>query len=501
MTNKTTATNKVRPILCIELLKTFSPTELKNLEKVLSFEYFNTDDWIQKLLKALEKHVLNSGVFDDEKQCKVYQEVFEHLPTPEGVLKKNERDWLNKNLNKLIRMAELFLSIQELKKNNYHKCDLLYPELLARKQYQLFNRHINKDKKTLDKRDNKGVEYYRQKYKIEKAVRDYLYQSGRFLTKEDNLSDLIQNLDMYYALDKLALYITALSMRHVPDKGKYDLSSMETIAPLLDLPQYIDTPLIVLHRATINLMKTESETAYFDLLNYLDQYEPIVPTDALKGFYTVTVNHFVGQITRGRLDYNGKMFDLYKIMDKKNLLADKDFIPVVKLKNVVTVSCRVKEYEWATNFIERYRMYIREDIRDSVCHYNLGTIAFHQKDYATAHSKFIQVGKVNRTYDINVRAMILKCLYEKEKDYNDYTMQSFRSAKQFFRENKSLPTKTRMSYTNFIKILIPLYRLRHDINKTQADIERLKEKLNKQKINSHRGWLLEKIQELEHKIK
>ena len=500
MTNKTTATNKVRPILCIELLKTFSPTELKNLEKMLSFEYFNTDDWIQKLLKALEKYVLNSGVFDDEKQYKVYQEVFDHLPTPEKVLKKNERGWLNKKLNKLMRMAELFLSIQELKKNNDHKCDLLYPELLVRKQYQLFNRHINKDKKTLE-RYNKGAEYYLQKYKIEKSVRDYLHQSGRFFTKEDNLPELIQNLDMYYALDKLDLHATALSMIHVPGKETYDLTSMDAITPLLDLPQYVDSPLITLYRANINLMKTETELAYSDLLNYLNQYESVVPIDILKGFYVSTANYFVEQISRGKLEYKRKMFELYKVMHDKNLLMEKGLIPANRLKNIVTIGCRVEEYELAKTIIEHYRPNIRQEIRDSVCDFNLGTIAFYQKDYITAHGKFVQVGEVNKIYDVNVRINILKCLYEKEKDYNDYTVQFFRSAGKFFRGNKSLPKKTIMSCTNFIKILIPLYRLRHNINRTQTDIERLKEKLNKQKINSHRGWLLEKIEELEHKIK
>jgi len=492
--------DKKRPVLCIELLRTFSLEELEGLEKVLSDEYFNTDVWVKKLLKTLKKYVLKSGVFDNDTQCMVYQKVFEHLPTPEDTLKKDERNWLNKKLNKLMRLAELFLSIQSLKKSDDYKCNLLYPELLARKQYQSFNRHIKRDKATLDKWANKGIAYYTQKYEIEKAVRDYLHQSGKFFTKKDNLPDLIQNLDMCYVLGKLDLHITALSMRYVPGKGQYDLTSMDATTLLLDLPQYADNPLIMLYKANVILMKTESETAYSDLLNLLNQYESVVPVEVLKVFYTSAANYCAAQIRLGKLEYNRKTFELYKIMDDKELLIDGGFVPAGRLKNVVTMGCRVKEYEWATNIIEGYRPYIREEIRDSVCHFNLGTIAFYQKDYATAHSSFIQVQQVNKTYDINVRIVILKCLYEKDKDYNDYTMQSFRSTEKFFRENKSLPTKTIMTNTNFIKILIPLYRLRHDINTTQKDIERIRMRLNKQKINSHRGWLMEKIEELEQRL-
>ncbi len=487
--------DKKRPVLCIELLSTFSSEELENLEKILSYEYFNTDVWVTKLFQALKKYVLKSGVFDDDIQRTVYQETFDHLPTPEDTLKTSERNWLNKKLNSLMRLAELFLSIENLKKNDDHKCDLLYPDLLARKQYQSLNRHIKKDKKELDKWDNKGNEYYARKYKIEKTIFSYFHQSGR-LIKEDNLPELIQNLDMCYILDKLDLHATALSMVYVPDKGTYDFTSMDATASLLDLPQYVSNPLIILYRANIALMETESESAYFDFLKHLGQYESEVPVDVLKGFYTSATNFCVEQISLGKLEYNRKMFELYKIMDDKNLLIDGGFIPAIRLKNVVTASCRVGEYEWAKNIIVRYRPYIREEIRDSVYHLNLGNIAFHQKDYEMAHSEFAQVDKVSKIYDINVRVAILKCLYEKQKDYNDYTMRSFRSTEKFFRENKSLPTKTIINCTNFLKILVRLYRLRHDVNTTQTDIERLRERLNKQKINEHKGWLLEKIEEL-----
>jgi len=447
----------------------------------------------------LEKYVLTSGVFDNEVQCKVYWEVFEHLPAPKGALKQNERDWLNKNLSKLMRMAELFLSIQDIKESDDHKCDLLYPKLLARKQYQSFNRHIKKDIKAFDKQVNKGATYYVQKYKTEKAILHYLHQSGQ-LIKKDNLPELIQNLDMYYALEKLDLHITTLSMAHVPGKGMYDLSSMDATASLLDLPQYADNPLITLYQANVTLMKTESEAAYFDLLNLLNQYESLVPLDVLKGFYTAAANHCAGQINRGNLEYNKKMYDLYTIMDDKQLLIDGGAIPAIKFKNVVIMGCRVGEYDWATEFIERYRLYIRQEIRDSVCHFNLGIVSFHQKDFTSAHGEFIQVGKVNRTYDINVKILIIKCLYEGETDY-DSMMRSFRTSEKYFRENKSLSAKSKTSYANFIKILSLLYRVRHDVNAIKADVERIKEKLDARKVNSDKRWLLEKIKELQNKIK
>lgn len=50
---------------------------------------------------------------------------------------------------------------------------------------------------------------------------------------------------------------------------------------------------------------------------------------------------------------------------------------------------------------------------------------------------------------------------------------------------------------NFIQILINLYRLRHNVNATKADAERIKEKLNTQKVSRDKQWLLDKIEELQ----
>jgi len=190
------------------------------------------------------------------------------------------------------------------------------------------------------------------------------------------------------------------------------------------------------------------------------------------------------------------MFDLQKIMYEKNLIAEGSFVNAQQIKNIVTLACKVEEYDWAREALEYYKSYIRRQVRDSVYHFNLGTIAFYQKDYEAAYDKFVQVDKINTAYDTNARMLITKCLYEKETEYSEYTMQAFRSAERFFRDRPSLTTKNKKGYKNFIQILIALYRIRHNVNAKPEDIERIKNKLNDQKVNSDKRWLLEKIEEL-----
>jgi len=391
---------------------------------------FNKDECIIRLLKSLKKYVLHGKEFGEQEQCIVYEKTFTYKSAPQKILSKNQRSLLNIKMNTLMRLAEQFLAAQTLKENESYKCELLYDNLLKRKQYWLLSRHLKKHKKELSQQQEKDVTYYAHQSKVEQVIFDYLHYSGQ-LAQEDNLPDLICSLDMNYLLSKLELQLTALSMRHIPDKKEYDLSSMTAMTKLLDLPQYAGQPLIILYRANVALMKVKSDETYFNLLSLLAQYESLVPISILKGFYTTAVNHCATQINLGKLDYIKNVFYLYKAMDTKNLLIDNGFISNTNLKNIVTAACRVEEFSWAEDAVERYRQYLRRSIRDSVCHFNLGVIAFHQKDYETAHDKFIQVDSIDKIYDINTRVLILKCLYEKEKDYSEYTMQAFRSAHKY----------------------------------------------------------------------
>ncbi len=490
---------KNRPFLCIELLNTFSKKEIEDFIHFVSCPCFNKDESIGKLLEALKKYALNGKEFGESERSSVYEKTFIDKPPPEKVLNKNQRSLLNVKMNNLTGLAEQFLAMQAVKENKSYRCEPLYDTLLKRRQHRLLNKHLKKHEEELAQQKEKDTAYYAHRSKVEQVTFDYLHQSDQ-LMKKDNLPDLIHSLDMNYLLNKLELQLTALTMPHIFGKKEYDLSSMTAMTALLDLPQYAEHPLIILYRASVALTETKSDEAYFNLLNLLEQYEPLVPTSMLKGFYITAVNHCATKIASVALEYIKNVFNLYKIMDAKKILIDNGFISRSDLKNIVTAACRVEEFTWAKEAIERYRSYLRKSVRDSVCHFNLGVVAFYQKNYETAHDKFVQVDKIDKTYDINTRIMIIKCLYEKETDYN-HTMQAFRSAQRYFNDNKVLPTKTKKRYVNFIKILIKIYSFRDKVNTKKAKLEDIKKELNTQKVNCDKRWLLEKIEELMQKLK
>jgi len=487
---------KQRQFLCIDLLNTFSEKELEGLKELMSCKYFNTDRYISPLLRLLKKHVLGKTAFTPELQVKVYAEVFFNLPRPNDILDKKQRSHLNAKMSILTRLAERFLVAENISNDELQKNELLYDTLLKRRQIRLFEKRMKGDNRILDEQKKVDELHHYQRYIIERKQMDYLYQTGR-LVAEDNLPKIISELDTYYLLSKLSLYSTALSLQHASSKKQYDSEVFKAgISELMKRPEYARHPIVELFITSVTLLETKNNDTYTKLLALLDEHAEIVPIYLMKSFYGTANVYCAGQIILGHVKYNQKVFDLMKIMHDKNLFVEDNFIQIGQIKNMVTVACRVEEYDWAEEILDHYKRYIRREIRDSVYHFNFGAIAFYKKDYEAAHDKFIQVDKIDTVYDINTRVLILKCLYQKETEYSEYTMQAFRSAERFFRSHQSITPKSKKGYKNFIQILIALYRTRHNINAKPEDIERIKNKLNEQKVNSDKRWLLEKIEDL-----
>jgi len=487
---------KKKEFNCIDILNSFSEKEITNLVNIVSCPYFNSNKQVIRLLDILKKYVWRKRTFDENIQRLIYVKVFEDKEKPKEKLNKSQKNMLYARMGMLTQLMEKFLSIQAMEKNEAYKYDLLYPELLERQLFRLFKQRIKKEREKFDIEPAKIEDHYIQYYKLENNVLEYFYLSDR-LNKEDNLPDSIYNLDIYYLLNRLSLQLTSLSIQRNYGR-EYDTSNEEILAPLLDYPKYAQHPMVMLYIANIELVKTKDSKLYLNILGLLNKHGHVIPRKTLKKFYTICISHCTRELNAGNSEYERKMYELFRIMHDKSLILDQgESISSVVIKNMVIIGCRVKEFEWSTEMTEYYRSFTPESIREHVYNFNLGIIAFNQKDFELAHDRFNLVGKINLSYDINVRVLIMKCLYETGDSYEEPTMQKFRTAESYFKDNKSLSAQRKKRYQNFIQILKYLYRTRHKEGRMTA--QKIKKKLDAQTINADPKWLNEKITELKQK--
>jgi len=386
---------------CIQYLNSFKQTELLDLQNLVSCDYFNTDKSIVLLLKILIEKVVGKETFDNEMQLIVYDIIFECKKEKQSLNQKQKRKLHNK-LNTLTRLIENYIVLDGIKDQKAYQEDLLLKKIKEKKLYGIFQRKISRSNKLLTKEQIRNKEYYYRSFIRELHVLDFQFIEGiLYENKEYGLDVLNNQLDLFYILNKLNLKITMLTLEKTTKK-KFDDSTFDSIASLLNLPQYINHAVIKVYNIAIEMLKTKNVESYQLLQQLLIENASLFERDDLIGFYDLMANFCIYHLQKGIFKHK-EMFLLFKTMDNHNLVASDEFSLIMKLKNMVAIACKVNEFEWAKDIIEKYTPYIRMEIRDSVKHLNLGAISFYQKNYENALSHSIKVDTINTVYDKSCR--------------------------------------------------------------------------------------------------
>lgn len=480
-----------------KLLYSFSKNELKNFEKFVKSPYFNTDQIVVKLYNELEKEIKKKTLPEDMSGIKIYNKLLNKNAVKS--LDKEQDAYLRAKISILNQLIKAFFMIEALKENQVHHYMLLHEKLLKKKLFDMLKSSLKKEDKYLEGQKNRGIDYYFHKSQSEQTKLNVTYYQGR-VGKEDNLSELMYNFDLYYLIKRHSFHLAAISFMEISGKKSFDNKTLHAISTLANLPQYADEPLLNTYRAAILTLES-GEKSHFENLLELLKSELNIPKDNLTDFFKIAISFCARQLNEGISSYYKTSFDLYKTMDDKDLLIEKGIIPENNLKNIITISCRAHQVEWAIQTLNKYKSFIREEVREEVYHYNLGVIEFYQHNYSKAHDYFTMVyqslNKINDIYNINVRIMILKCDYEIEETYQESSVAQWHASKKFIRTNESLSSKNKIAWQNFIYIASLLHQIKHKY--TRTTLEQVKQKMEELGSNSiaDKQWLLDKIKELQ----
>lgn len=485
-----------RDYLLVQLLQALNKQELRDFKDFVACRYFNTDQFVIILLDTLLEYKVNEVEFTAVLQVKVYKKVFTKKEKPKGELNVKQKSFLAAKMNILLDLAKTFLCNEGLKKNDACRNELLLNSLIEKNQDQLFNRIISKEKKRLNDKSNKGFQDYENEFKLESAHLNYLTNSNLIL-KKDNLQELNKSIDVYYILSKLETHSLAMSISKASAGKHYNLNIMPTLAYLLNQKEYNNHTLVNLQLISIELQAKNCEEVYKKLMNQLDANYEFISKTALDSFYAIASNFCSKQIIKGNRTYYNEMFGIYQRRDKKNLLLKNNNINIGTLKNLVTLSSRVEAFDWAIQMIEKYIPSVKKELRESVYHFNLGTIAFYKNDFDQALYHFIRVENVNLIYNINCKMMILKSHYLLDNEFDERTLRIFLMAERYIKSQKKMATNNKKAYKNFVRILINIYKFKHRTGKISK--ENILKKIHNMDFMSDKKWLLQMLKNLPDK--
>lgn len=247
---------------------------------------------------------------------------------------------------------------------------------------------------------------------------------------------------------------------------------------------------------TIYMSLTDSnDSQYYDamktmLANKMHQFS----TDERHDLYSFASNYCILQIHLGQSQYQRELFQLYQQGLTTELLLNNNIISEWNYKNIATLGCSLKEFDWTEQFIQNYRDALPPNRRENAYNFNLANLYYNQKKYNEALTALMQVQFTDVKHHLNTNMLLLRTYFAlRDTEALLSLIETFRI---YIIRNRKLTTAEKKGFTNFLRFSKNLVLLKHHAStfsrKTlEEKLQALRQKIDTTQNVINKYWLLE----------
>lgn len=391
-------------------------------------------------------------------------------------------------LSYLKESIEKFLVIHSIQNDTLLYKRQLESELLKRNlliNFKQENKEVDELLKTNKTRDS---DYFYNTFYNELLKLNYISISQN-RDEKNNIENVMIQLDKFYLSKKLQIASEVINIKNILST-EYNTFMLDEIISYLQNHEYTAEPAIQVYLLIIKTLQEPENESYYTELEILLQHN--IQKFTLKELYEIyqyLQNYCIKKINIGDVSYQNKLFDNYKIQIDNNIIIYSGNISQWDYKNIVTIALRLKEIDWAEQFILRYKNYLTIQHKENAYSYNYANVLFRKGDYDASLKMLQHVNMTDVYYKLDARSMLLKTYYElNEYETLKYHAQAF---KKFLHRDKIISPYQKEIYLNMITYIMKLHKakgikskikkIKHDIKQANrtADINWLKDAAEK----------------------
>lgn len=469
----------------ITLLQIFSKYELNRFRKFLLSPYLNDQEDLVRLFEIVNESLRKDegALFGLDKET-VWKALYPKQKFDDAHLRRLASD---------LTQAALRFLVEEARKQNPLAEALELQKVLEKPELQKHLAGVERQiKKQLEKASGQSTWYYLSQFHLHWNTYN---RASKVVATADFMEKLLpadHALEYFYVVQKLKFYVTWLIFRGFRSTQQ-ELIVMPGFWEYIRQPHFDAVPLVSIYRDVIRcLTEPDDEQHFRDFIDNLEKFAAKLAEDDLRECYYIAQNYCAFKVNQGKTEYYEVFFSLFKNIIHLGILLENGLLSEGVFKNMVTVSLRVGEFEWAENFIREYSEHLPSNIRENARTFNLASLYLQQKRYGEVIELLRDVEYNDVIYALGSKLLLTLTYYEQGEFLAlDSLMDSFRI---YLRRNKVISKRLKREYSNFLNILKKLTNLSSSNAKS---ISNLKNKILKTDSVTSKKWLLEKIEEIE----
>lgn len=470
-----------------KLVQYIRDLDRKDRDKFMQFvdsPYFNQHKPTQKLLHIILKEL-------DRKKPRLEKErVFDLLFKGESYQEQSLYNVMS-NLKKLLHR---FVAQQQFEAKDLQ--EELYTVTWAydNNKFDLLTNRGKHLQKQLDKVPFHDDQYYYTNYQLN-LMMGYYQSQYVDRSKSKELQEMLHQLDNYYILEKLR-NSCHLKAHVILINTQYDFSLLDEVLNYVENhpDRFSREPSIILYYTILMTLRHDETPLYYDQLKEIlrEGYDRLSPAEQ-QDLYSFSYNYCIRKINQGKTKYQQELFDLYKQGLRSGILLKNGFINEWDYKNITTLGCGLKAFEWTENFINTYKNHLPAHQRENAYNYNLANLYYNKRMYEEAISTLLHVQFTDIKYHLNTTYLLLRTYYAKQD--TEALLHLIDTFRVYILRNKKMTSEQKRSYTNFLRFTkrLVLIQSREGVlsrSENQKSLEKLAQKILESDNIINRQWLL-----------
>lgn len=472
----------------IKYIKELSPKSRERFRQFVISPYFNQHEQTIKLVEIILK-ALNRPVLKLDRQ-KIFQRLFPG--------KAYNEQKIHNVLSYIKKLYVRFLAYEQMEHFPFMEQILSLEASYERNQFDLL---VNRGKyleKQLKKHPIQNSNYHYSQYRLN-YILGYYYTIYVTRAQNERFQYMLDHLDRYYMIEKLrnCCHLTA-NMILMPTH--YELHLLEALLSFIRKNKKLfleDYSIKLYYTILMNLRHEDKPEYYLQLKDLLTDHFDRLSSEEQTDLYTFSYNHCIQKINLGHQEYQEELFQLYKQGLTGGLLLQNGLLHEFNYKNITTLGCALREYEWTEKFIHGYREKLPDNQRENAYNYNLANLYFHKKMYNEAIPHLQAVEFTDVKYHLSYSSLMLKTYYELGDTVALLSLiEAFRI---YSLRNRSITQDQKRAYTNFLRFARRLVLLKHQSytyspENLQAKLKKLHTQIEQTENVFNKNWLMKESQ-------
>jgi hypothetical protein len=478
----------------IKLLASFDRKEMTRFKEFAHSPYHNKHEAVRELCTYL------SQIYPrfDEDHCDRYI-IFPVLFPKQ----KHNQKKLAVIFSYTMRLAETFLQHEQLVNSDHIQNRMQLQALRQKKLYPFFEKQLNHQEKLLNEEKIKSPDWYFQQY-ILATESNNLFNLTSALKSDDSLQKKQAYLDRYYLSETLR-DACEMVVRSRILKQQYYSPLQEVIVQ--EVAKHFDyfgqDPMIAIYYRIYLMVSNDNTDYYYDALKTLDNMQEALSLEELKNIYNYLQNYCIKNINKGDSLFLKENFKLYQAQLAQGLLIENGYLSEWYYKNIVTTGLMLHELSWVYDFINDYQEMLSPETRENAYRFNLASYYYAAGQLGKVMQLLSRVEYSDVRYNLGAKVLLLRAYYDLKEYEPLYSLTD--SFKQYLSRNKLLADVRRKGYRNLFKFTRRAANIDYHLpyikkERSQKELIKLKSDMKKASEIFNKGWLEEKVAELERQL-